>query len=74
MWFYTDEFDCAQWLLYVMNTVTSGHGRGLVEGRLYTEAGILIAATKQEGVVRPASAQTKLTSGSHNDEVARAKL
>jgi hypothetical protein len=41
-------------LLHVMEAVSVdvGAGRGLVRGLVYTEKGVLIAMTSQEGVIR----------------------
>lgn len=71
IWFYSDDFDCADWVLYVMEAVRAGYGRGVSYGRIYTRDGQLIAVTTQEGVVRPqkSSAPTKEAS-----EVERARL
>ncbi|KAK7064497.1 DNA repair protein RAD14 [Favolaschia claudopus] len=50
--FYDDNFDCGDWLLYVMASPAAGNGRGIVYGQLYTRQGKLVAITTQEGVVR----------------------
>lgn len=34
-------------------------GRGLVRGRVYTEKGVLVAATSQEGVIRADTGEGK---------------
>ncbi|KAG8683921.1 hypothetical protein FRC09_015725 [Ceratobasidium sp. 395] len=52
IWFYDHDFDCGDWLLYVMVSPRTGLGRGVVHGRLYTQQGNLIAVLTQEGVVR----------------------
>lgn len=52
VWFYDNNFDCSQWLLYVMTSPRAGSGRSSVRGQVYTEAGTLVAVTTQEGVVR----------------------
>jgi len=52
IWFYDDEFDCGDWLLYVVEAPRAGSGRGIVHGRLFTRSGTLVAVTSQEGVVR----------------------
>ncbi|KAG8908544.1 hypothetical protein FRB99_005904 [Tulasnella sp. 403] len=54
IWYYNHEFDCADWLLYVMESSSSGMGRALVHGRLYTRDCTLVAVVSQEGVVRAA--------------------
>jgi acyl-CoA thioesterase II len=50
--FYDDNFDCGNWLLYVMSSPRSQSGRSYVRGQLYNEGGKLVAVTTQEGVVR----------------------
>lgn len=52
IWYYDHDFDCAEWLLYVMVSPRTGLGRGVVHGRIYTQQGNLIAVLTQEGVVR----------------------
>ncbi|KAJ8480947.1 hypothetical protein ONZ45_g15481 [Pleurotus djamor] len=52
IYFYDNNFDCADWLLYVMLSPRIGSGRGVMHGRLYTRSGNLVAVTSQEGVVR----------------------
>ncbi|KZP32226.1 hypothetical protein FIBSPDRAFT_916452 [Athelia psychrophila] len=52
IYFYDNEFDCDDWLLYVVTSPRTGMGRGTVLGRIYTRDGKLIAVTGQEGVVR----------------------
>ncbi|KAF9014982.1 thioesterase-like superfamily-domain-containing protein [Cyathus striatus] len=54
IYFYTDDFDCGDWLLYVIACPRAGSGRGVVHGRMYTQQGTLVAVTSQEGVVRAA--------------------
>lgn len=54
IWYYDHDFDCSDWLLYVMESSAAGMGRSLVHGRLYTRAGKLVAVVSQEGVVRAA--------------------
>ncbi|KAJ7225829.1 thioesterase-like superfamily-domain-containing protein [Mycena pura] len=50
--FYDDEFDCGDWLLYVMASPRAASGRAIIYGQLYTRTGTLVAVTTQEGVVR----------------------
>ncbi|KAL1951750.1 hypothetical protein VTO73DRAFT_899 [Trametes versicolor] len=50
--FYSDDFDCGDWLLYVIVSEAAASGRGSVHGRMYTPAGTLVAVCNQEGVVR----------------------
>ncbi|KAI0271567.1 thioesterase-like superfamily-domain-containing protein [Gloeopeniophorella convolvens] len=50
--FYNNDFDCGDWLLYVMTSPASALGRGFCSGLLYSRDGTLLAATNQEGVLR----------------------
>ncbi|KII93408.1 hypothetical protein PLICRDRAFT_87787 [Plicaturopsis crispa FD-325 SS-3] len=52
IWFYKDDFDCGDWILYHIVSPRAGSGRGVVHGRVYTRTGDLVAITTQEGVVR----------------------
>ncbi len=52
VFFYSDNFTTADWLLHVIESPRTGYGRGVVTGRFYTTTGELIAVTVQEGVVR----------------------
>ncbi|GJJ15546.1 hypothetical protein Clacol_009824 [Clathrus columnatus] len=52
IFYYSDDFDCSDWILYVMTSPVSNNGRGVATGHLYTRAGALIAVTTQEGLVR----------------------
>ncbi|KAG9014828.1 hypothetical protein FRB94_008986 [Tulasnella sp. JGI-2019a] len=54
IWYYDHDFDCSDWLLYIVESSASDMGRALVHGRLYTKAGKLVAVVSQEGVVRAA--------------------
>ncbi|OCF32742.1 acyl-CoA thioesterase II [Kwoniella heveanensis BCC8398] len=49
-----DDFDPSAPLLHVMESqaVDVASGRGVVQGRVYTSQGVLVAVTSQEGVVR----------------------
>ncbi|WVW85471.1 acyl-CoA thioesterase II [Kwoniella bestiolae CBS 10118] len=51
---FPDDFDPSAPLLHVMESqsVDIASGRGVVQGRVYTKDGVLIAVTAQEGVVR----------------------
>lgn len=51
MWFHR-PFRVDQWLLHVMDSPAASGARGLVRGRIYTEAGELVASTAQEGLIR----------------------
>ncbi|KXN83580.1 Acyl-coenzyme A thioesterase 8 [Leucoagaricus sp. SymC.cos] len=52
IWYYSDDFHCGDWLLYVIHSPRTGSGRGVVHGKIYTQDGKLVAVTSQEGVVR----------------------
>lgn len=52
MWFHQDfRFD--EWILYVVESPRAVGGRGLVQGRFYTQQGDLVATAMQEGLIRP---------------------
>ena len=40
------------WMLFVQDSPTAQHGRGLVEGRIFSRDGVLVASVAQEGMVR----------------------
>ena len=51
MWFHQDfRFD--DWILFAMESPRAIAGRGLVQGRFYTQDGILVATAMQEGIIR----------------------
>ncbi|KAH8120165.1 Thioesterase/thiol ester dehydrase-isomerase [Phellopilus nigrolimitatus] len=52
IFFYSDAFDCSDWVLYVIQSPRAGSGRGVVQGQMYTQDGTLVAVTTQEGVIR----------------------
>jgi len=52
IYYYSNDFDCSEWLLYVMSSPVSGDGRGVSLGRIYSHTGTLIAVISQEGLVR----------------------
>jgi acyl-CoA thioesterase-2 len=58
MWFH---HDCRvdDWLLYVCDSPVSSGGRGLSRGLIYDRAGLLVASTAQEGVIRIRKSSTK---------------
>lgn len=60
VYFYSNDFKTSNWLLHVITSPRVGDGRGVVEGRFYTEEGELVALTVQEGVVRAAAADSKV--------------
>jgi acyl-CoA thioesterase II len=51
MWFH-QPFRADEWFLYTCYSPAASGGRGLAQGRIYTEDGRLIASTMQEGLVR----------------------
>ena len=51
MWFHR-PVRVDQWLLYDVQGPTLSGSRGLVTGRFFTEQGVLVASTTQEGLVR----------------------
>lgn len=55
MWFHGTS-NATEWLLFEQSVEWTGNGRGLASGRLYTEAGELVATCVQEGLMRFESA------------------
>ncbi|NEG96650.1 acyl-CoA thioesterase II [Bifidobacterium sp. SMB2] len=51
MWWYRDV-DINQWHLYVQDTPTAAHGRGLSYAKVYSRDGKLVAAMSQEAMIR----------------------
>lgn len=51
MWWYRD-IDINQWHLYVQDTPTAAHGRGLDQAKVYTQDGTLVACMAQEAMIR----------------------
>ncbi|KFI82311.1 acyl-CoA thioesterase [Bifidobacterium psychraerophilum] len=51
MWWYRDV-DMSQWHLYVQDTPTAAHGRGLSKAMVYSQDGELVAAMAQEAMIR----------------------
>ncbi len=51
MWFHR-PFKMDDWLLYVIESPTASHTRGLVRGEIYNRQGQLVATAVQEGVMR----------------------
>ncbi|MFC7054067.1 acyl-CoA thioesterase II [Hansschlegelia quercus] len=45
-------FRADDWLLYTQDSPFAGGGRGFSRGRIYTEAGELVASVAQEGLIR----------------------
>ena len=51
MWFHR-AFRMDEWLLYVIESPSTGGARGLVRGQFFTRDGRLVASTMQEGLIR----------------------
>lgn len=51
MWFHR-PFRMDEWLLHVIESPSAFGGRALVRGQFFNRAGILVASTAQEGVIR----------------------
>lgn len=51
IWFHR-EFRADQWLLYSTNSPSASGARGFNQGHFFTEDGVLIASTVQEGLIR----------------------
>lgn len=51
MWFHR-PFRADEWLLYVQDSPSANGARGLNRGLIYNEAGVLVASTTQEGLIR----------------------
>jgi acyl-CoA thioesterase-2 len=51
MWFHK-PFKFDDWLLYEMESPFSGASRGLVQGKIFDQHGVLVATTVQEGLMR----------------------
>jgi acyl-CoA thioesterase-2 len=51
MWFHR-PVRVDEWLLYAMESPTAQGARGLVKGRVFTRAGVLVATAAQEGLMR----------------------
>ncbi len=51
MWWYRD-IDINQWHLYVQDTPTAAHGRGLGQAKVFTQDGELVACMAQEAMIR----------------------
>lgn len=54
MWFHR-PFDLNDWLLYSVESTSASSARGFVRGEFYTQDGVLVASTVQEGVIRKRS-------------------
>ncbi len=51
MWFHR-PFNFNDWLLYDIDSPSASGGRGLVRGKIFNQAGELVASTAQEGMIR----------------------
>ena len=51
MWFH-QPFRLDQWLLYSMDSPVTSSARGLARGQFFTQDGVLVASTAQEGLIR----------------------
>jgi acyl-CoA thioesterase-2 len=51
MWFHR-PFNMNDWLLYSVESTSASSARGFVRGEFYTQDGVLVASTVQEGVMR----------------------
>ncbi len=51
MWFHR-PVRVDEWLLYVIESPTAHGARGLVHGRIFTQSGVLVASSSQEGLLR----------------------
>ncbi len=52
MWFHR-AFRADEWLLYVQESPSAAHARGLCMGHLFTRDGKLVVSVAQEGLMRP---------------------
>ncbi|MDW6003563.1 acyl-CoA thioesterase II [Vibrio mangrovi] len=51
IWFHR-PFNMDEWLLFAIESPSTGNGRGLVRGEIYNQQGVLVASAMQEGVMR----------------------
>jgi len=51
MWFH-HEFRLDEWLLFAFDSPSSSGGRGLARCEVFTQAGLLVASSAQEGLIR----------------------
>ncbi|MEO3989704.1 acyl-CoA thioesterase II [Pseudocitrobacter cyperus] len=51
MWFHR-PFNLNEWLLYSVESTSASSARGFVRGEFYSQDGVLVASTVQEGVMR----------------------
>lgn len=63
LWFHRD-FKVDEWLLYSMDSPNSSGARGFSRGEFFTEDGILVASSSQEGLVRVLAEEKSESMGS----------
>jgi acyl-CoA thioesterase-2 len=51
LWFHRD-LRIDDWLLYSLDSPTAAGARGFARGQFFTEGGVLVASTAQEGLFR----------------------
>jgi acyl-CoA thioesterase II len=51
MWFHR-PVNLDEWLLYTQDSPSTSGGRGFARGSIYTQSGVLVASTAQEGLIR----------------------
>ena len=51
IWFHR-PLSVGEWLLYSLDSPSSGHARGYTRGEIYTSEGVLVASCMQEGLMR----------------------
>ncbi|MGO0305951.1 acyl-CoA thioesterase II [Endozoicomonas acroporae] len=59
MWFHR-PFRMDEWLLHSIESTHASGARALVRGQIFNQAGVMVASTIQEGLVRPIRVQTKV--------------
>jgi acyl-CoA thioesterase II len=52
MWFHR-PFRADEWLLYAIDSPSGSNARGFTRGSVFDQAGVLVASTVQEGLIRP---------------------
>jgi len=58
LWFHRG-FRVDQWLLYAIESPNASGARGFARGQLFTESGVLVASTAQEGLIRVVEPQSR---------------
>lgn len=58
LWFHR-RFRIDQWLLYAIDSPNAAGARGFARGQLFTEDGVLVASTAQEGLIRVVEPQSR---------------